>query len=43
MVYPMRPHDADRTESLMLTSFERRSKKARMLFKCGVIMDRSTF
>ena len=42
IIYPIRPQEADRTASLILPSFESRSRNASMLFRCGVMIERST-
>ena len=42
-IYPINPHEADRTASLMFISFDNRSKNANILFRCGVIIDKSTW
>ena len=39
---PIKPHEADRTASLILASLDNRSKNANILFRCGVMMERST-
>ncbi len=39
IIYLIRPQEADRTASLILPSFESRSRNASMLFRCGVMIE----